>query len=281
MEFAEFVNKLKPIISGGTSNHSFTRTLLEEIVIDEGSRELEDISDNTYKAYFNGKTSISKLSQRISMYIDPENFISYLDSFPDATIQRLCDAFRDNIADITVHNASEKIAYLFESILISSATQRKQRKSTLLKSASNLDSTNIKMPEIENKYELPYHDEDKKLILEFTSDYDEIMKTMISDNYYLSLMDTTLQNKIRKLYENKWKTKANLFVDLTLKSYVFALLGELNKLNYEYFDDKCDVLFIANIRKKIRNLYVKLHPDSYPIAFPYEVFIDDWNDGEY
>ena len=32
---------------------------------------------------------------------------------------------------------------------------------------------------------------------------------------------------------------------------------------------------------KLRNLYVKLHPTGYIGIFPYEAFIDDWNDGEY
>lgn len=32
---------------------------------------------------------------------------------------------------------------------------------------------------------------------------------------------------------------------------------------------------------EIRNLYVKLHPNQFVGAFPYDAFIDDWNDGEY
>jgi len=136
MEFTEFAQKIKPIIGGSYSTHVFTRTLFESIITEEGLLQIEDISENTFKAYYNGQTKITKISQRILPHIDPEQFIAYLDGFPEATTQRLCDTFESDIEWIDLYNAAEKIAYYFEKILTTAATQK--RKSTP-KSAQTVD----------------------------------------------------------------------------------------------------------------------------------------------
>lgn len=90
----------------------------------------------------------------------------------------------------------------------------------------------------------------------------------------------TLPNKIQELYTTKWKAKEDSFIDLDLKSNVFALLGELNKLNNSLLDGY-GLISIKSTRIRIRNLYVNLHPESFSVDFPYDAFIDDWNDGEF
>lgn len=81
MEFTEFVNLLKPIIGGAENTHSFVKTLFDVVVTEEGKPFLEDVKAPTYKAYFNGKTKITKMAQRISPYLEPEEFVIYLDAF--------------------------------------------------------------------------------------------------------------------------------------------------------------------------------------------------------
>ena len=135
MEFTEFAQKLKPIIGGSYSTHVFTRTLFESIITEEGLLQIEDISENTFKAYYNGQTKITKIAQRVLPHIEPEQFSSYLDGFPEATTRRLCDAFQSDIDDIDLFNAAEKIAYFFEEILTSSAAQK--RKSTPMSAEYN------------------------------------------------------------------------------------------------------------------------------------------------
>ena len=307
MEFTEFAQKIKPIIGGSYSTHVFTRTLFESIITEEGLLQIEDISENTFKAYYNGQTKITKISQRILPHIDPEQFIAYLDGFPEATTQRLCDTFESDIEGIDLYNAAEKIAYYFEEILKIAATQK--RKSTpksadktphdILKekilasgqavadawgnAVSNLvnelngtsttGTTNVQLPE-EQVDESPYSSEDELLLEEFTSDYDEIMVTLIGENYAASLIDMTLPCKIKDLYETK-------FADPSLKSYVFCLLGELNNISNSFLVSGSATPFLGSSRTKIRNLYVKLHPDRFAGTFPYDAFIDDWDDGEY
>ncbi len=129
--------------------------------------------------------------------------------------------------------------------------------------------------------DFPYSPEDKPLLQEFASDYDEIMMALIGENYAASLIDMTLPCKIQDLYKTKWSSKADHFQDPSLKSYVFGLLGELNNISNDYLTNGDNISSHKINRSKIRNLYVKLHPESFAGSFPYDAFIDDWNDGEY
>ncbi len=125
---------------------------------------------------------------------------------------------------------------------------------------------------------ITYSEEDKILLEEFTSDYDEIMLTMIREDYANYLIDMSLPLKINELYSSKWKAKANDFDDPTLKSQAFSLLGELNMIAGVSFPKPS---MVRDARVKIRNLYTYLHPESFDSTAPNDVFIDDWNDGEF
>ena len=141
-------------------------------------------------------------------------------------------------------------------------------------------ATSVQLPE-EVIDESPYTSEDNLLLQEFTADYDEIMVVLIGENYAEALIDMTLPNKIKELYENKWISKADSFTDPSLKSHVFALLGELNNISNSFLIDSSTTSSFGSGRAKIRNLYVKLHPHQFAGAFPYDAFIDDWDDGEF
>ena len=141
-------------------------------------------------------------------------------------------------------------------------------------------ATSVHLPE-EQADESPYSSEDNLLLQEFTADYDEIMCILISENYAMSLIDMTLPCKIKNLYKSKWASKADFFLDPSLKSYVYGLLGELNNISNSFLASDSATPFLGSSRTKIRNLYVKLHPDQFAGTFPYDAFVDDWDDGEY
>jgi hypothetical protein len=313
MEFTEFVNLLKPIIGGAENTHSFVKTLFDVVVTEEGKPLLEDVKAPTYKAYFNGKTKITKIAQRISPYLEPEEFVIYLDAFSDATAQQIIDTFGPFIDGLTASNMSEKMAYFFCDIIRAAATTEKKKGTP--KSAQNTDTktphdiledkiiasgqavanawsaaisnlasssdTAIEIPEEHHSEDYPYSSEDKMLLQEFTSDYDEIMLTLIGENYGVALIDMSLPQKVQDLYTTKWSSKADIFLDPSLKSYVYGLLGELNKFSNNFFTDVPASSLMRDTRTKIRNLYVKLHPDQFAGAFPYDAFIDDWDEGEF
>lgn len=314
MEFKVFAKKLKNVIGGKSNTKIFTKTLFETMMNESGPELLKGTSLDTFKAYFNGNTSISRVAALVLANLsEDDDFSTYLEGFGETTAQLLADEFKDDIPDINAVNASAKITDLFLDILREATGKKKSTP----KSADNLPhdileekilasgqavadawgnavsnlvnglngnntagTTIVQFPE-ELTTESPYSSEDNLLLQEFTADYDEIMIALIGENYATSLIDMTLPCKIKNLYESKWMSKADTFTDPSLKSYVFGLLGELNNISNGFLVDGSVTPFFGSARTKIRNLYVKLHPDQFSGAFPYDAFIDDWDDGEY
>lgn len=314
MEFKVFAKKLKNVIGGKSNTKIFTKTIFEAMMNESGPELLAGTSPDTFKAYFNGNTSISKVAALILANLsDDDEFPSYLEGFGDTTAQLLADEFKDDIPDINSVNASLRITDLFLEILREASGKEKSTPKSADKAPHNIieekilasgqavadawgnavstltnglngnsatGTTSVQLPE-EQADESPYSSEDNLLLQEFTADYDEIMVVLIGENYAESLIDRTLPCKIKDLYETKWMSKADVFADPTLKSYVFGLLGELNNISNSLLVNSSSTPFFGSARAKIRNLYVKLHPDQFAGAFPYDAFIDDWNDGEY
>ena len=126
MEFKEFVQLLHPVIGAGNSTHAFARSIFDAIVTEEGQSVLEEYTNSTFKAYFNGNTGISKLAKKISAYVEPEEFSAYFGQFSDAAIQSLCDSFEGYLPNITPHNAGEELAGLFAAIIKDAASAKKK-----------------------------------------------------------------------------------------------------------------------------------------------------------
>lgn len=314
MEFKVFAKKLKNVIGGKSNTKIFTKTLFETMMNESGPELLKGTSQDTFKAYFNGNTSISRVAALVLANLnEDDDFSTYLEDFGETTAQLLADEFKDDIPDINAVNASAKITDLFLDILREATGKKKNTPKSADKTShdileekilasgqaiadawgnavSNLikgsnensiaGTTSVQLPE-ELNGESPYSSEDNLLLQAFTADYDEIMLALIGENYAASLIDMSLPCKIKDLYETKWMSKADTFADPSLKSYVFGLLGELNNISNSFLVDGSVTPFFGNVRTKIRNLYVKLHPDQFSGAFPYDAFIDDWDDGEY
>nr|DAZ30061.1 MAG TPA: hypothetical protein [Caudoviricetes sp.] len=314
MEFKVFAKKLKNVIGGKSNTKLFTKTIFETMMNESGSELLADTSLETFKSYFNGNTSISKVAALILANLNEnDEFSSYLEGFGETTAQLLADEFKNDIPNINSVNASLKITDLFLEILSEAAGKEKSTPKSAdktphdileekilasgqavadvwgnavsnlvngLNGTSTTGTTNVQLPE-EQVNESPYSSEDELLLQEFTADYDEIMVALIGENYAASLIDMTLPCKIKDLYETKWISKADTFADSSLKSYVFGLLGELNNISNSFLVSGSTTPFLGSSRTKIRNLYVKLHPDQFAGTFPYDAFIDDWDDGEY
>lgn len=464
MEFKTFAKKLKKVIGGKTNTKKFTKTLFEEMMNESGPDLLEDISLETFKSYFNGNTSISRVASLVLAHLnDEDDFPSYLESFGDKTAQLLADEFENDIPGINAVNAPAKITELFLDILREASGKQKSTPKSAIKTErtphdvlsekmfasgqviadalgnamevlaaeidpsykpkltkppvlnedilnekdsaflerfkkeaepimeyciehdpsaegtritlvdeityfisswkfdvrkikdnvfrklvidtmqvlsdytyylsdkflrpipgrnilwfrnesweegeqlrnilqpesykkrceirdlylrlypipeDNAGTDSVELPEKQPADKFPYSSVDKALLQEFTTDYDEIMIKLIGEDYASALIDMSLPTKIENLYKNKWGSKADSFVDPTLKSHVFALLGELNSICNSFSDGSAEISLIKRARKEIRNLYVKLHPDTYSDTIPYDAFIDDWNDEE-
>jgi hypothetical protein len=277
MNFVEFVTITRPILGGKGGVHIYVRTLFDAILTENGKEILDGYSKESYKAYAGGKTSIRDISKAMVQYVDPVEFSSFIFNTEESAQIALCEQFTEFLPNINVNNVGDEIAELFANI-IRTAAQTKRKKPA---SKKDTGTGSIELPDEQHSDESPYSSEDNGLLQEFTSDYDEIMFTMIGENYSTTLIDMSLPNKVQALYKTKWSTKADTFNNPTLKSYVFSLLGELNQLSNCLLTDGTEPFFIKQTRTRIRNLYVKLHPDLFSGAFPYDAFIDDWDDGEF
>lgn len=122
---------------------------------------------------------------------------------------------------------------------------------------------------------------DKVLLQEFRKDYDDLVLKCIGANYAEYIISEPVSKKIKDLY-SKWNTKADEFQSLSLKPSIWSLLGHLNELSEILDDDGTDSVGpdLHTIQLKLRNLYVKLHPDDYANSFLYDAIYDDWNQGE-
>lgn len=63
MDFLEFVSITRPIIGGKGGVHIYVRTLFDAILTENGKEILDGYSTSSYKAYANGKTSITDISK--------------------------------------------------------------------------------------------------------------------------------------------------------------------------------------------------------------------------
>ena len=76
MEFKVFAKKLKNVIGGKSNTKLFTKTIFETMMNESGSELLADTSLETFKSYFNGNTSISKVAALILANLNEDDEVS-------------------------------------------------------------------------------------------------------------------------------------------------------------------------------------------------------------
>lgn len=123
---------------------------------------------------------------------------------------------------------------------------------------------------------------DKRLLKEFHRDFDRILKKCIVGDSLDVCFSSGISEEIDRLYNSRWKDHITDFEDISLQSDVLRTIAAMREF--------CDALNpdsdpisgspVRKLRMELRNCYVKIHPDEYAGIFPYDAFIDDWNDGE-
>ena len=126
MTFSVFVQRLSAVIRAGSNTSDFTRSVIQAILSEEGQDILDEYKDSSFKGFYNGQSSVTRLAKKINAYIEPMNFQTYFDSFPEGVLQNLCDQFSDVLPDINLHNFGEKISDLFVSILTEAASTKRK-----------------------------------------------------------------------------------------------------------------------------------------------------------
>lgn len=127
MLFNEFANKLFSVLGNGASTHVFTRTLFDAITTNSGKDILDGYTDSSYKGFYNGHTSISRISKKINTYVEPMGFSAYImDEFSDAVRENLCAVFHEDIPGIEPSSAGDELAALFVEIITQAAGANKK-----------------------------------------------------------------------------------------------------------------------------------------------------------
>lgn len=77
----------------------------------------------------------------------------------------------------------------------------------------------------------------------------------------------------------KWKDQIFRFEDIGLQSNILSTVAALQDFCKALDPDSEPVpgSSVRRLRTKLRDNYVKLHPDNYAGIYPYDAFIDDWN----
>lgn len=154
MTFSNFANILKPIIGGSDNTVEFTRKLFIAMIGEDNFTIIENKSDDSFKAYYNGKQKINGIAREISPVADLENFVYFLDKFGDSVSEKLYDAFSGSIDEINLQNVNYKIASCFDEIIkkAAAATQRKStQQSTNCETTSSSINSNEKRTTIQNQ----------------------------------------------------------------------------------------------------------------------------------
>ena len=127
IEFNEFASMLAPVLSKGSSTVAFTNTLFEAILPEDRYDLIEGLADDTFKSYYNGKTSITALAKKISADIETENFAEFITDHGEKAVQKLCQCFANVLPGITINNAGKMLAELFERIIMEAASAKRRK----------------------------------------------------------------------------------------------------------------------------------------------------------
>ena len=121
MTFSDFVKRLFSAVSAGSNTKAFTKSVIEAVLTDEGQDILDEYSESSFKNYYNGSQSPTRLSKKVNAYIEPMGFLTYIDQFSDAAVENICTLFSGELPDITPDNAGEMLGNLLASILTEAA----------------------------------------------------------------------------------------------------------------------------------------------------------------
>lgn len=145
------------------------------------------------------------------------------------------------------------------------------------------DGSEVKLPEKtadKDTGNLQLSETDKTLLKDFHVDFDSILEKCIASNQAEVWLTGSLTTKVNGLYYEKWKDLITRFEDIGLQSDMLSTIATLQDF-CKALDPDSEPSPGASVRKlriKLRDNYVKLHPESYADIYPYDAFIDDWND---
>lgn len=277
MTFSEYFNELFQYLSNGDENkYSFFDSMIGNFIEEDAQEtcKLLSVKSDTKQKYIK-LGNPNKIKKDYARYVhtahSPTRYRKWL---KDRMFQR--DTFdivekwlkKNNIGSNNVCRACDE---LLETIFWDIVSQKIS------------EVPDVELPSIstkENGYCLT--EKDKKILDDFHCDFDDIIRNCIKSNHSVLLHIISQSAELNSLFNDKWKKRITEFEDIRLQSDILDTIATLQEFHEVLNpDNKSNSFFsVRKLQTRLRNNYVKIHPDSYFEIFPYDAFIDDWNDGE-
>lgn len=279
MTFSEYYNALYPYLSNGDTDRE---TFFDEMIghfIDEKAKESCSLllcAADTKKRYIREKNP-NKIKPEYAQFAyskhDRKRYCDWLyERMTDQdTFDRIEDWLTEN--EIKFDDLAEKCDELLENILLKIAIPNKSNANGIDIQSAQDDSNK------EESVSLNMSQNDKDLLTSFCIDYDSILENCITINEAEVWFTGKITDKITGL-NNKWKNLVSNFNEVRTQANILETIATLTEFcNFMNPDEKTmPGTSIRKLQIELRDCYVKIHPEKYASIFPYEVFIDDWND---
>jgi hypothetical protein len=278
MTFSEYFNALYPYLANGATRLPFFDEMIGHFIYKETQEncELLNCKLDTKRRYIQEKDP-NKIKPEYARYMyakhNPSGYQSWLNKkmYDQDTFIEVEDWLKSINIEFT--DTSVACDDLLESIFFNIGYPNAP------------GDADIKIPEknTEARAESSHLTEhDRELLKEFHIDFDSILEKFIMNGQAGAVFVGGLPAKIDDLYNDKWKDQATAFDDLSLQSEILGTIATLKELcsTLDPDSESTSGSSVRRLRMKLRNDYVKLHPDNYVNVFPYEAFVDDWDDGD-
>lgn len=274
MTFSEYFNALYPYLADGDKPVDFFDKMIEHFIHAEALEacQLLDRPHDT-KARYIKKSNPNKIKPEYAQYVyskhNPQGYREWLDSRMCAqdTHYKIEEWLNDK--GIEFYDVCAACDDLLEKILLGIA---------------HPEDSDVKLPEkdtADGSGSSHLTENDKELLKDFHVDFDSILEKCIASGQAEVWFTNSLSAKVNGLYNNKWKERISRIEDIGLQSDILSTIATLQDF-CKALDPDSELAVVAPVRKlriKLRDNYIKLHPDSYAGLFPYDAFIDDWNEG--
>lgn len=279
MTFSEYYNALYPYLSDGEKHDVFYDSMIGHFIYEEAQEacNLLTCKPDTKRRYIKVNNP-NKIKPEYAQYVYSKHYpLEYYNwlkrrMYQQDTYDRIEEWLTDN--GIEFNDVCDACDNLLESIFFTIAYPNASDSSAVILPPA----TNTK----ENTSSQQLTENDKKLLKDFRIDFDSILEKCITNDQAEVWFTGRLSTEINSLYNDKWKNRIAKFEDISLQSDILSTIATLrefcNTLNPD--SESIPGSSVRKLRIRLRNNYVKIHPDNYVNIFPYDAFIDDWNDGE-
>lgn len=276
MTFSEYFNALYPYLSGGGKWDDFYDGMIGHFVNEEAREtcELLTCKRDTKRRYIK-KNKPNKIKPEYAQYAyskhDPKSYQKWLyeQIFEQDTFDKIEEWL--NAKGIEFYDVCAACDNLLESIFFNIAN------------STAIDGSEVRIPDRcaeDGNTSSELSENDRKLLKDFHIDFDSILEKCIASSQAEVWFTDSLAAKVSDLFNGKWKDRISGFEDIALQADILNTIALLQNFCKALDPDSESTtgISVRKLRIKLRDSYVKLHPDSFAGIFPYDAFIDDWND---